>query len=179
MRSIRYITIDPSLTRTAIYWPKGKNYVFSSVEREKKENREATLDRIYDELSCVARACGKIDLLVVEGYAFAANTRCLTQLAEVGGVVRLALYREFNAPILELPSTTWKKVTLGKGNLKKSIVLDLATMKYSNIWQNQDECDAYLMAQSVELALYSQEGRQEVLDLRSKILHLLGEEADA
>jgi crossover junction endodeoxyribonuclease RuvC len=68
------------------------------------------------------------DLAAIEGYSFGAkNAR--EALGELGGVIRLALYRS-GIPYVEIAPTAWRKKLTGKGNLSKDMVGDTLRMKY-------------------------------------------------
>jgi Holliday junction resolvasome RuvABC endonuclease subunit len=88
-------------------------------------------------------------LVVIESYAFSANTRSLTQLAELGGILRMAIM-QMGIAQWEISPGTWKAITLGHGNLKKAEVHELAVRRFPALAEkSQDEIDAMLMAQAV------------------------------
>ena len=120
---------------------------------------------IYSTFMCGIK--GK-KLAIIENYAFGAQSRSVTTCAEVGGVIRLALYHN-GIPYIELPSATWKKwAGFGKSmkkSTKKNIADYIAHGKsiYNLDYKTPDEVDATMMyvacrdfLHSVDLGLVEQ-----------------------
>lgn len=97
----------------------------------------------------VHKMAHRIDLFILEDYAFQANTSNLTALAELAGCIRLAAYRQ-RLPIVMITQSTWKKITYGNGHMKKPEVHEAAIAKWPAMAsKTQDEIDAYSMAVAV------------------------------
>jgi Holliday junction resolvasome RuvABC endonuclease subunit len=169
---MKLLSCDPSLANTGfcIYDTITHNWKTRPLPQlPGKHPRVVTLGRLY---SYTKKHLHKLrpDIFVVESYAFAASTRSLTQLAEVGGVVRLAAY-QVGLPIIEVTPGEWKKITLGegKGNLKKDDVRTLACKMVKGLSDlTQDEIDAFLMAKAVDIAIVQHENPS-VVELRKRL----------
>lgn len=81
-----------------------------------------------------------VDLVVLEGYAFARPNQA-HQLGELGGVVRLALF-EAGIRWLAVPPAVLKKFATGRGNAKKAEVLTEAVRRLHYGGSNDNEADA-------------------------------------
>ena len=88
---------------------------------------------------------GSIDIVIIEGYAFAAGGKQF-DIGEWGGVCKLALYEDFKIPFCLIPPTSLKKFIVGKGNAKKELMREWVFRRYgvgSEILSTNDEVDAY------------------------------------
>lgn len=82
------------------------------------------------------------DLVVIEGYSFGARRQSHTRaIAELGGVVRLALWRA-GRPYVDVPPATLKKLSTGRGNAPKEEVLAAAIRRLGFEGHSKDEADA-------------------------------------
>jgi Holliday junction resolvasome RuvABC endonuclease subunit len=155
---VRYLTVDPSLTNTALclFEYETQKYVTKSVLREGRTN-VAVLNNVYSQIKATIDK-HPVSFVVVEGYAFAANTRCLTQLAELSGVIKLAIFQMGLCQITLGPGE-WKKIMLSKGNLKKDQVRIEGNKLFPKmIEKSQDELDALLMAFAIHKFISLQSG---------------------
>lgn len=161
------LCIDPSLSCTGLfsYNAKKNERYCMSIKQKKETKKEEQLSIIYSTFMCGIK--GK-KLAIIENYAFGAQSRSVTTCAEVGGVIRLALYHN-GIPYIELPSATWKKwAGFGKSmkkSTKKNIADYIAHGKsiYNLDYKNPDEVDATMMyvacrdfLHSVDLGLVEQ-----------------------
>lgn len=89
----------------------------------------------------VLRMSFKADLVVLEGYAHHAQSSSILSLAELGGVVRLALY-EADQLYVEVPPTVLKKYATGSGNANKQHVMSQAWQKLEYRGHDDNEADA-------------------------------------
>jgi crossover junction endodeoxyribonuclease RuvC len=77
------------------------------------------------------------DLVIIEGYSYGAKGSAVLNIAEMGGVVRLA-----SLPVLEVPPSVLKKLATGKGNAKKEEVLAAAIRRLGYDGANHNVADA-------------------------------------
>lgn len=80
------------------------------------------------------------DLTAIEGYAFARPNQA-HQVGELGGTVRLELWRR-NLPYVEVPPSTVKKYATGRGNADKETVLAECIRRLGYMGSSTDEADA-------------------------------------
>jgi Holliday junction resolvasome RuvABC endonuclease subunit len=82
----------------------------------------------------------------VEGYAFAAQSSSVTKLAELGGVVRVALH-ERGIDAVSVPSTSCRKLLLGKVPRNGAkVAVQQAVYAVGAPFDNDDQVDAYCVA---------------------------------
>lgn len=82
------------------------------------------------------------DLVVIEGYSFGSKSDTLTQLAELGGIVRWEVLRRRGLPALIVPPQTLKLYATGKGSGTKTPVVVAARDRLGYGGVNDDEADA-------------------------------------
>ena len=79
-------------------------------------------------------------IVAIEGYSFGSQGRAVFNIGELGGVIRLMLYRD-GIPFVEVSPATLKVYATGKGNASKDIVL-VAGVKWLGLECGNDEMDA-------------------------------------
>ena len=84
------------------------------------------------------------DVVVIEGYSFGSQGRSVYQIGELGGVVRREFWRR-RIPFIEVPPSTLKKYTTGKGNANKDAMLAAAIRRFGFAGVSNDEADAFLL----------------------------------
>lgn len=82
------------------------------------------------------------DLVVLESYSYGAKGSAFLSLAELGGVIRLALWETLPTGYRDIPPATLKKFATGKGNAKKEDVLAAAIRRLGYAGSNHNEADA-------------------------------------
>lgn len=87
----------------------------------------------------------KPDLVVIEGYSFGSRGRATFSSGELGGVIRLLLFRK-KIPYLVVAPTSLKKFISGKGNSSKDMMLLKTYKKYGIEFDNNNICDAFGLA---------------------------------
>lgn len=80
----------------------------------------------------------------IEGYAYSSKG-AVFNLGELGGVLRLALYKR-GIPTIEVPPTYLKKFITGKGNAPKNIVIKEVYKKYDVDVDDDNDSDAVALA---------------------------------
>jgi Holliday junction resolvasome RuvABC endonuclease subunit len=95
-------------------------YYIKGYEYPEWETREERIDRITNILMdrIIHHINGEEYKIIIEGYAFSAQSRSVTTLAECGGVLRHKLHRR-GYEYEEVPPTVIKKFFTGKGNCTK------------------------------------------------------------
>jgi crossover junction endodeoxyribonuclease RuvC len=96
----------------------------------------------------------KADVAAIEQYAFSPKGRAHAHpVGELGGVVRLALYRVL-VPMAFVPVGSLKKFATGKGNADKDEVLAAVIRNWTEFaGTTNDEADAFILRQ-MALAFY-------------------------
>ncbi len=162
---MRVISIDPSLRSLGMFFMEDGELNSNVIQRTEKDRLEV-LKRFC--LKFAREAALGWDLLIVEAYAFSeggkyinkegkvkSKSSSVTVQAEVGGLIR-GLFGARGVPIIEVVSSTWKSVTgisLKKGTtMAESDYINAVVKKYGIRFQTVDECDAFLMYETVRLA---------------------------
>ena len=104
------------------------------------------LDEISKEVHEIISSVEK-PIVAVEGYAFAKRSSHAHAQGELGGIVRLQLYRA-EIPFIEIPPTNRAKFATGKGNANKAEVVSYVSAKTGIVWSGSgadDECDAWVL----------------------------------
>lgn len=99
------------------------------------------IERLRSIRHAVRRRSIDADLVVIEGYAFAAHASHAHELGELGGVVRVGL-ADANIAFVDVPPASLKLFATGRGNAKKEEVLAAAIRKLGYDGHSTDEADA-------------------------------------
>ena len=86
-------------------------------------------------------------VVVLEGYSFASRNSQAHAIGELGGVVRLTLYRA-GIPYVEVPPTCRAKFATGRGNASKNEVISAISARTGIVWSGKgadDEVDAWIL----------------------------------
>lgn len=148
---MKIISIDPSLRSLGIFFSEDGEYNSNVIQRTEKDRIEV-LKRMT--LKFAREAALGWDLLLIEAYAFGAgNSRSITTMAEIGGLIR-GLFSARGVPIIEVPIGVWKSVTgisLKKGTaMANSDYINEVAKKYKIRFKTVDEVDAYLIYETVK-----------------------------
>jgi crossover junction endodeoxyribonuclease RuvC len=92
------------------------------------------------------------DLVAIEGYAFARNVASFVTLVECGTYIKQVLYRR-KLPWIEVPPTTLKKWTTGKGTSNKEAMAKAVKDRWDYTSPHHDVVDAVALAQLAQLGL--------------------------
>lgn len=135
------LALDLSLTRTGVARCDGLTVIVPPQDARGMERllylEEAILERAAD-----------AQLVVLEGYAFGSRGRAVVDIGELGGVIRLALYRR-GIRYVDVPPAALKKYATGRGNASKEEVLVAAVRRLGYTGADHNEADAlwlYAMA---------------------------------
>jgi Holliday junction resolvasome RuvABC endonuclease subunit len=144
------VGIDQSLTGTglalihpdnAIMAPEAPRYSTTKI----KPTVRGVLRLMYIEEVVTRWIPPKTDLCLMEGYAFAAHGQAFG-LGECGGIIKRVIHLKGKRLIVVAPGTLKKYVT-GSGAAKKNVMLLHAFKKFGTSFEEDDECDAYCLAQ--------------------------------
>lgn len=104
---------------------------------------------------------GQVKLAAIEGYAMAAQNRPF-DLGEVGGVVRLRLFR-LGVPFVVVPPALVKRFAAGNGQATKDQVRQAIKRKWGlNILQ-EDQADAFVLAKIAHAVATHSETKSETI----------------
>ena len=146
---MRILGIDPSLTHTGICLlnPQDDRLEYDHDVRTcaPKTKGAERLHDIYTTLNQTYIAY-KVELAVMEGYAFSPRFGQAFSLGEAGGVIKLYLYQQL-VPLYIVAPQSLKKFVTGAGKGQKNQMLLSAYKKYGISFENDHECDAYCLAQ--------------------------------
>lgn len=137
--------LDLSLRATGLAHPDGRVEVFRPPDRGM-----VRLARIRD---VVLDAASEIPgtTVMIEGYSMGSFGNAFLSLAELGGVVRLALWTEGIASVDVAPSRL-KRYATGKGNADKAAVLQAAWKRLGHEGTDHNGADAlWLRALGLDL----------------------------
>lgn len=88
-------------------------------------------------------------VVVLEGYSFGSKFSRAHSLGELGGVVKVALYKN-GFTVVEVPPKCRAKFATGNGNASKSDVLMSLRAQFPSQFSDErgdDECDAWVLEQ--------------------------------
>lgn len=137
-----YIGVDQSLTASSISLLYEQTVsVFQIHTHTKSVYRLDQIEKRFIEiLNSVSEDHLPLAGIAIEGYSFGSQGR-LFGLGELGGVLRLAIYRR-NVNLIEVPPTTLKKFLAGIGNAKKELMIKELYKKYDVDVNDNNDCDA-------------------------------------
>lgn len=153
------LAIDPSLSSTGYAIFNNNSYVESGVIKTKIKNTSCNvccIERLYEIKSQVLDLIEKYEgfnYLIIEGYSYTTNSQASSGLHELGGILKLLLYKH-NSKIIIIPPQVAKKYLEGnkeyaegrkKDLLNKEITMKLIEKRlYKNDFKTSDEADAFL-----------------------------------
>lgn len=154
------IAFDPGLRQIGIYIQIGDKDKSKRYEYHHKIPRLEVLTKIYRDMAALINQLNSkynIDMGIIEGYAFVQNSKAITPMAEVGGIIR-ALLGDCEIPIIEVAPLIWKSDMLGSQNIRlKKKTKDQQRIYLATVWQRHgkcfkstDEADAWMMAQLIK-----------------------------
>lgn len=84
---------------------------------------------------------------IIEGYSFASRNSQAHSIGELGGVIRVELWRR-GIPYVEVAPTARAKFATGKGNASKLEVMSAVSARTGKVWSGSgadDKCDAWVL----------------------------------
>jgi len=146
-----FIGIDPSLTATGWATHRGLSGIVSSNRRG--------IGRVAEIVDLLAERLGRPniptdcmmvgdDYYAVEGYSFA-SPYSAHQLGEVGGAIRLFLFRH-QRPYIDVAPQSLKKFATGSGRAKKDELRLAVFKRWGKEFKTDHEVDAFILAKITE-----------------------------
>lgn len=133
---------DLSLTATGFaYTHTDPDLAIATETIRSKQSGTARLDDLEQQLVGPMPA---IDLVVIEGYSYGSRASQAHSLGELGGVVRLGLWRR-GIPVSVVSPAARSKYATGKGNASKDAVIAAISARTGIAFRNSDECDAWIL----------------------------------
>lgn len=141
--------LDLSLTSTGLVIVDARRSVV--VLEERVRPRSKGMERLEEVAQAV---CGLLEEhgvqdVAIEGYAMGKTTSHAHAQGELGGAVRLQLWRD-GVPYIDVPPSVLKKVTTGKGNAPKDVMLREVFRRWGYVTDSNDLADAYALAKALE-----------------------------
>lgn len=147
---MRIMGIDPSLTGCGLALViDGHLKVAQTVSTPAKDPRGKRLDDISEAVASFI-IIYKPDFIAMEGYSFGSSYN-REEMGEVGGVIKRVLYAADIEPMI-WQNTSWKKVALGNGKLKKEDVKVVAYKRYEVDISDSNQVEAFCVAMAEHMA---------------------------
>lgn len=108
--------------------------------------------RLREIRAAVLQIAEHADVVVIEGYSFGAKGNAILNLAELGGIVRVALV-DRGQPYVEVPPSSLKLFATGKGNAPKDAVLVEAVKQLGYHGHDHNVADALWLLRLAECGL--------------------------
>jgi Holliday junction resolvasome RuvABC endonuclease subunit len=141
------VGIDPSLNSLGIAYRRADGEVYATcIGAGKNVRGAARLVSLRDSVMYHVRhvVFPQPSLVVLEGYAMgfgARSSSAITGMAELGGILRVALY-EAGIRVMIVPPTVLKMFVTGKGNADKEAVAAALTNEFKFKFSKSDQYDA-------------------------------------
>lgn len=132
------LALDLSLTATGLCHPDGSTETIIADKLRGMGRLQHIESRA---LYCAAYA----DVVAIEGYSHGSPKQAV-YLGELGGVIRLALWRN-DIPYADIPPTCRAKYATGKGNAGKDAVIQQAALKAGHAFGDNNQADAWWLWQ--------------------------------
>ena len=144
------VGLDPSLTSTGLVTLDQTGKVVCAEVIAPRRRGMAGVERLNDFFLQLAERVAGIpeqSLWVIEGYALGMprGASSIADLAELGGVIRLGLYRA-GMRFVDVPPARLKKFACGVGNAKKDEVRLQVYKRWGFEHPSNDVVDAYALA---------------------------------
>jgi crossover junction endodeoxyribonuclease RuvC len=148
---MKILGLDLSLTRTGYARPDGTHGVLVPPK-----GKDRGLPRIDWIMRRALEMAMEADVTVLEGFSYGSKGSSILDIAQMGGVVRWAMWRK-GVVVVELSPSTLKKFATGKGNAPKDQVLAAAIRRLGYQGHDNNEADA-LFLRLAGLHAYGVEG---------------------
>ena len=163
------VGVDPSIASMGVAILRDGKVKTKTITTDSRKEPDERLRLIYErldgELNPVNGATEKTCVVAIEGFALGhvGNSRAITVLGEVAGIVRAIAYR-YGFPVVVVANQTWRSVTMGRRlkGAKKATKADRENYLriVGEVWRpgfgSTDEADAYLIAKTVQKIIKGQ-----------------------
>jgi crossover junction endodeoxyribonuclease RuvC len=143
--SLRLLALDLSLTSSGWALPDGEVVASGTLRPGSKLSGAARLAWVCDRVvELVGEGDERVSLVLLEGYSFGSQGRATFSIGELGGAVRMTLFR-LGVPFVEVPPAVLKKFAVGSGQASKDEVLLAAARRGGDMFvgSSNDEADAF------------------------------------
>lgn len=144
-RKLWVVGIDPSLTGTGLCRMNQDNVEdFEAITVGSAFKGMKRLDELEKKVMDFTKDASYV---FIEGLAFGARGRAILDLAGLGNVLRLSLFRG-RFPYWDVPPTVLKKYVTTKGNANKNVVLEQCFRRFgkgSDILKDDNQVDAFCL----------------------------------
>lgn len=168
--NVRWLSVDPGLTRTGVFYMEPGHFQSVTFEKERGEDRYHFMARLLHEL--VDRYGKKDpDVGIVEEYNYRMRGYMLAASVEAGGVVRAAL-AEMGVKHVAIAPSTWKSVN--NFFMKKDTVdqereyVVRGEQLAGEPFDSSDAVDAFLMWRAIQKILAGEVTSEAALHLKDK-----------
>lgn len=168
--------LDLSLRKTGIVIAEASAGAFTVVHEERLDTEKLRgMERLWHVVRHVVRTMRQhgVEDVAIEGYAFAKADSHAHSAGELGGVVRLSLWRA-GFSWHEVAPATLKKFVTAKGNAPKEVMLREVFRRWQYDAQDNNVCDAYALARFVAGAHVGFERKSDG-EAWSKVSRVLGQ----
>ena len=142
---MRVMGVDTSTKTGYVILDEEGEVVKVGVLHHKPEGlRFARFERYENDLLHLAQ-CYEVDLVVIEGYAYAGKFNNSIQY-ELGACIRMMFHKN-DILLIEVSPAGLKKFVTGKGNCKKDLMLLGVYKRWDFDTEDDNEADAYGLAQ--------------------------------
>jgi len=138
-----FIGIDLSLTETGFCVLGGEDQIIRTYKTKLKGCKR--LRYLKDKILGSVMAFNA-DVIAIEGYSFGSKHSHQASIGELGGLIKLDI-SEMNIDCIIVPPTSLKKFVTGKGVADKQKMQESANRKWGVTLFNDNENDAYCLAQ--------------------------------
>lgn len=160
-----YIGLDLSLTETGVAAITDDGLTAEVVKPPKGRNGVYRLEYLEKRIMRAVEQHGDVTGLAVEGYSMNSKGRVF-DIAELGGIMKLAI-RKAKIPAVIVPPKTLKKYVTGNGNADKKIMISVVSKHWYKT-TNDNEADAVGLAHFAKAYFTGAGGLQSFTDLQKK-----------
>jgi len=162
------LAIDPSISSAGICYN-------GEVEVAKTKPSQHRFERI-DEVVChidVFLDTQPIDYVVMEQYAFnMRNTSTLTDLAELGGCIKMKLYKRNIEPFI-VSAKRWKAMVFNNASIQKDMTLKEVYKRFGRDCKNSDEADAFGIYKFLDIVINYLKNPEMKFKYHENVMHII------
>lgn len=173
------VGLDLSLTCSGWARAAGASIEFGTLKPGAKRSGPERLAWVCDRVSELVGepSPAHAPVVVLEGYSFGSQGRATFSIGELGGAVRMTLFR-LGVPFVEVPPAVLKKFATGSGQASKDVVLLAAARRGGERFtgSSNDEADAFwLLVAGVQAAVQRGAALSPLLQMPAAHIEALGQ----
>lgn len=172
------LAVDPGKAHIGIAYQKACEKVeVITIDNDGDEPR--VFENIRRRISDIVHVC-KVDITLIEDYAFKMNSRAMSVLGEIKGIIKSCAY-QYKSDVIMIPIATWKANVKGIPDKKKEpeAYMRMAVGIYNTSSQinapeleTVDEADALLMLHLYNVCTSTQGGTESMERIRQRIAEI-------